>query len=47
VGLLLDTFIVRCMIVPAIVVKFGELNWWPGRKVRVLPAVQAAETPKE
>jgi putative drug exporter of the RND superfamily len=35
-GLLLDTFIVRCMLVPAIVVKFGELNWWPGRKVRVI-----------
>lgn len=37
VGLLLDTFIIRCLMVPAIAVKIGELNWWPGRKVKVLP----------
>ncbi|MDP4089986.1 MAG: MMPL family transporter [Bacillota bacterium] len=37
VGLLLDTFIIRCLVVPAIAVKVGELNWWPGRRVRVLP----------
>ncbi len=36
VGLLLDTFIVRCMLVPAIVVKVGELNWWPGKRVKVV-----------
>lgn len=29
VGLLLDTFIIRCLLVPAIAVKMGELNWWP------------------
>lgn len=37
VGLLLDTFIIRCLMVPAIAVKVGELNWWPGRKVKILP----------
>jgi RND superfamily putative drug exporter len=42
VGLLLDTFIVRCMIVPALVVKVGELNWWPGRKVKILPVQKPA-----
>lgn len=36
VGLLLDTFIIRCLLVPAIAVKVGELNWWPGRKVKVV-----------
>ncbi|HEY9060205.1 MAG TPA: MMPL family transporter [Pseudobacteroides sp.] len=36
VGLLMDTFIVRSLFVPAIAVKVGELNWWPGRKVKVL-----------
>ncbi|MCX7746668.1 MAG: MMPL family transporter [Clostridia bacterium] len=38
VGLLLDTFIVRSLLVPAIAVKVGELNWWPGRKVKVISA---------
>jgi RND superfamily putative drug exporter len=36
IGLLLDTFIIRSLFVPAIAVKVGELNWWPGRKVKVL-----------
>ncbi len=36
VGLLIDTFIIRCLMVPAIAVKVGELNWWPGRKVRIV-----------
>lgn len=36
-GLLLDTFIIRCLTVPAIAVLLGELNWWPGRKVMVVP----------
>ncbi len=40
VGLLLDTFIVRCMLVPALVVKVGELNWWPGRKVKIVAMEQ-------
>lgn len=37
VGLLIDTFVIRTLVVPAIAVKFGELNWWPGKKVRVMP----------
>lgn len=44
VGLLLDTFIVRCMLVPSIAVKVGELNWWPGRKMRIVP-VERKEDP--
>ena len=36
IGLLLDTFIIRCLMVPAIAVKIGELNWWPGRRVKVI-----------
>ena len=36
-GLLIDTFIIRCLIVPAIAVKVGELNWWPGRRVKIIP----------
>lgn len=31
IGLLLDTFVIRCILVPAIAVKLGELNWWPSK----------------
>ncbi len=37
VGLLLDTFIIRCILVPSIAVKVGEVNWWPGTKLKVIP----------
>jgi putative drug exporter of the RND superfamily len=30
-GLLVDTFIVRVLLVPAIAFKLGERNWWPSR----------------
>ncbi|WP_369435934.1 MMPL family transporter [Lysinibacillus fusiformis] len=35
VGLILDTFIIRTLLVPSIAIKVGELNWWPKRKIRV------------
>ena len=31
IGILLDTFIVRGILVPAIVIKLGEWNWWPSK----------------
>lgn len=31
-GVLIDTFIVRGVLVPALVVLFGSLNWWPAPK---------------
>ena len=31
VGILLDTFLVRTVMVPAIVVLLGRWNWWPSR----------------
>jgi putative drug exporter of the RND superfamily len=30
VGLLADTFLVRALLVPALAVRLGERNWWPG-----------------
>jgi len=33
VGVLLDTFLVRTALVPAIVVLVGKWNWWPGKKI--------------
>ena len=29
VGVLLDTFVVRTVLVPATVILLGRLNWWP------------------
>jgi putative drug exporter of the RND superfamily len=31
IGLLLDTFLVRTITVPALAVLFGKYNWWPSR----------------
>ena len=36
VGVLVDTFIVRTLLVPALTSLFGERAWWPGRRVRRL-----------
>ncbi len=33
-GILLDTFVVRAIMVPAIVMKLGEFNWWPSKTPR-------------
>jgi RND superfamily putative drug exporter len=34
IGVLLDTLLVRTIIVPALAVKTGNLFWWPSRRVR-------------
>jgi RND superfamily putative drug exporter len=33
-GIILDTFVVRTVVVPAIVVLLGRWNWWPSRLSR-------------
>jgi RND superfamily putative drug exporter len=48
IGLLLDTFVVRTVTVPAIAVLLGNANWWPS-KVRVFwrrpPTMPPGESP--
>jgi RND superfamily putative drug exporter len=43
-GLLVDTFIVRTILVPAIAFKLGERNWWPSRIAHDVP--QAPPAPR-
>lgn len=44
VGILLDTFLVRTLTVPAIAALVGPANWWPSRWP---PAVPAADLPED
>lgn len=41
-GLLVDTFLVRTILVPAIAFKLGERNWWPSRVSHEAPAPDPA-----
>jgi putative drug exporter of the RND superfamily len=34
VGVLLDTFVIRSLLVPALISLFGRFSWWPGRGPR-------------
>jgi RND superfamily putative drug exporter len=36
-GVLLDTALVRTLLVPTLAIDVGARFWWPGRPVRVLP----------
>jgi RND superfamily putative drug exporter len=38
-GVLVDTFVVRSLLVPALTSLFGEAAWWPGRRMK--PARQS------
>jgi putative drug exporter of the RND superfamily len=43
-GVLLDTLLVRSVLVPSLVLLFGDRVWWPGRlRRRVHPSTSAAE----
>jgi RND superfamily putative drug exporter len=34
VGVLIDAFVVRTLMIPALLAAFGEASWWPGRRRR-------------
>jgi len=42
-GILMDTFLVRTLLVPSTVVLLGRWNWWPSRLTITEPEVPAAE----
>ncbi len=44
-GVLMDTFLVRTLLVPATVVLVGRWNWWPSALSRVRPADAPGGTP--
>ena len=40
-GVLMDTFVVRTLLVPSTVVLLGRWNWWPSKMSRPGAAIQA------
>jgi putative drug exporter of the RND superfamily len=49
-GVLVDTFVVRSMLVPALITVIGEKSWWPSALAkRHVPAeaIEAEARPKE
>jgi RND superfamily putative drug exporter len=44
VGVLLDTFVVRSLLVPALTLEIGSAIWWPS-KLRHVPDHPAAPEP--
>jgi RND superfamily putative drug exporter len=44
-GVLMDTFLVRTLLVPSTVVLLGRWNWWPSRMSAAAPAPPAPQPP--
>jgi hypothetical protein len=44
-GVLMDTFLVRTLLVPSAVVLIGRWNWWPSALYRARPAATPAAPP--
>lgn len=44
-GVLLDAFVIRSLLVPALVSVFGERSWWPGRRQGAEGGSREAEAP--
>jgi RND superfamily putative drug exporter len=46
-GILMDTFLIRTLLIPALVVLLGRWNWWPAPLFRRAGAMPAAEAPAD
>jgi uncharacterized membrane protein YdfJ with MMPL/SSD domain len=46
-GILMDTFLVRTLLVPSAVVLIGRWNWWPSRLCRLRPADFPVSSPAD
>jgi RND superfamily putative drug exporter len=44
-GILIDTMLVRSLLVPALAVDVGPRVWWPSRLARVVGVPDEVETP--
>ena len=42
VGVLLDAFVIRALLIPALISLFGDLSWWPRKRRARRPAPEAA-----
>ncbi|HEY1466825.1 MAG TPA: MMPL family transporter [Acidimicrobiales bacterium] len=47
VGILLDTFVVRTLLVPSTAVLLGRFNWWPSSLWRTQPATEERGRPRQ
>src|SRR5258708_3732187 len=47
IGILMDTFLIRTLLIPSLVVLLGKWNWWPSRLFHHVISSEAPETGAE